>query len=1554
MMMDFLLRQNAASTFDLGDLYPGATGFEITTSDAGSATATIQDGVLTIEPGALGHADLTLTFKDAEGNSVTDSFRAIVAGPNAYSFIAVPDTQSYTSTTDPEIRAMFAEMIQHIAAHKDALNIAHVLQVGDVTDNNYDHQWQIAKDAWSHMDGVIDYTLAVGNHDQGEGGHAQDFTSKIDDYFTPEQLGVDGTYDGYDQPSLRNSYNTFTSPDGQDWLILSLEFGAPDDVLRWAGEVIEGHLDHRVIINTHSWNGGDKRVDPTTEALTGENGGWGYGIRDDVRNVNDGEDMYRELASKYPNISFTFNGHNFLDGAETVVSQTAGGNNLYQIFVNYQNGIADEITGGGDASLGGRAGNGAFRIVVVDPDNDRITTHTKFSALDKFFERVDHQETFENAGIGAPKAIAIAKAGADLVLAGDADGLADVTLDASGTILPDDGRALTYRWYDAQGSLLAEGDKPGLSVELGQGTNRLVLEVSDDQGNVSRDEKTVIVEGPRHLLTETFDDGKAQGWTTPDAARPPFQIGTDTGFQKPAVNDGETISLNLSFDSSFRPYDKMTGDVMVSYDGGATWSVLKSFTTANTGGNSSLDHVNERVSIDFEAPVSAESVSFGFRLSGADNDWWWAIDDVEVSVDTPEGRKVLLSESFDGLTDKLQPAADENIPADRLGWTHETPEGWDRENAEGMAPGTTEWSGWSFATPEFWTSADRQERDYFKLGDGVIAIADADEWDDYNGGAQGRADSFDSRLKTPAIDLRPYGGGQPAAEPASVARIAALQPDQGILVKPDATGQIQEYTLVLDILADRPAKGWAGLFQTDVTNTTDADLYLQDDGGVGTLGVYGGEFKFGQWNRVTISVTVEDGAHVMRKYIDGTLVGTQTVDGNVADGSRWTIDADKGFLLFADRDNYTSEMFVNAVAFTPERLSDADIAAMGGVDADGPLAGSATKGAFQMNFDGALDQLDFGNAAIGTLAPADNPGSFLLKGSIFGNPNGEGEGALYAQTNGGNELLIYQGNPDADWTDYVFDMVVHPADNDTIGAVFYWQDENNHYELAIDQQSFTRQLVRVQNGERTVLAQESGAYRHHADQDLRIAVGDNGIIITLDDQLLFGGPVVDADPLSGGTVGILSRSMDRASFDEVSVNGQVLSARALGQTNAIDLDGDGREGIAVTAAATISPAAVASYEWLLGGKVVATGRDAVIAAGVGESQVTLRVTDVNGKVSQDRIDLEVTGRDKVLFADDFRSGSLDRYTIVDNGTNMPSDWRIVDGVLVQDSDIGSGQQGPGWGAWSKGGEGAYILRDGTYALIEGGQDWTDYAVEVDVTPSDDDALGVLVRYVDDQNYYKVELDDQAGLAQIIRVEDGYETVLARGWHNYAQDQTMRLRVEAEGDRLSVSVDGVEVFESLVTDTAFAKGGVALYSYASTGLGFDNLAVVRLDDAPSMNIVMGTAGRDRLQGTDGADLLIGAGGNMDQLTGGAGADVFHFGFEALDGVRARTTITDYEVGVDRISLAEGVSVARIQQAGATVVAYLDDPQGQDDAIYIRGTGVTADSIVFFNDDPLVFA
>lgn len=89
----------------------------------------------------------------------------------------------------------------------------------------------------------------------------------------------------------------------------------------------------------------------------------------------------------------------------------------------------------------------------------------------------------------------------------------------------------------------------------------------------------------------------------------------------------------LNFDSSFRPYDQMTATVEVSFDGGTNFSNLLSMNSANSGGNSSLTRVDEAMSLPLDNPAGASSMLIRFGMSNADNDWWWAVDNVSVEGD---------------------------------------------------------------------------------------------------------------------------------------------------------------------------------------------------------------------------------------------------------------------------------------------------------------------------------------------------------------------------------------------------------------------------------------------------------------------------------------------------------------------------------------------------------------------------------------------------------------------------------------------------------------------------------------------------------------------------------------------------------------------------------------------------------------------------------------------------------------------------------------------------------------------------------------------------------
>ncbi|MEL7471564.1 MAG: glycerophosphodiester phosphodiesterase family protein, partial [Pseudomonadota bacterium] len=562
-----------------------ATDFALAAADGTVVDAQIDGTALTLSAQTFGHSDITVTAL-VDGETLTENFRAIVAGENAYVFAVIPDTQDYTS--NPGIAESFGNITSWIVDQKDSLEIFHAIHVGDIVQFGAESQWLIAEEAIGRLDGEVSYTLAVGNHDQQRPGFSSAFSfeTDIDAYFTPEQVGATaaqggGTYDGFDvgpdtfangdtyADSIRNAYSTHTAPDGTKWLIFSLEFGMPDDVLRWAGEVIEDHLDHRVIIDTHSWQGGDGRVTPTTEPLTTDNDGWGYAIRENPRAVNGGEDAWREFASKYPNITFTFNGHNFMGGAETTVSYGAGDNPVFQTFVNYQNGAW-----AGPEGIGPNGGNGAVRLVVVDPDNDRYTTHTKLVELDTYYNDFpDHEEVFEGVDFGAPEEIAIAKAGETMVVNGDGIS-ATVELDGSETIGETTGAA--FEWFTADGEKLGDGE--ALSVQLQTGTTRLTLKVTDQNGNVSTDDKVVIVQTPAVQPEDApiVIAHRGQSADRPEHTLEAYQLAIDNGadFIEPdlvSTADGVLVARHepwlatVATDDNGDPVLDENGDLVVTF-----------------------------------------------------------------------------------------------------------------------------------------------------------------------------------------------------------------------------------------------------------------------------------------------------------------------------------------------------------------------------------------------------------------------------------------------------------------------------------------------------------------------------------------------------------------------------------------------------------------------------------------------------------------------------------------------------------------------------------------------------------------------------------------------------------------------------------------------------------------------------------------------------------------------------------------------------------------------------------------------------------------------------
>jgi len=134
-------------------------------------------------------------------------------------------------------------------------------------------------------------------------------------------------------------------------------------------------------------------------------------------------------------------------------------------------------------------------------------------------------------------------------------------------------------------------------------------------------------------------------------------------------------------------------------------------------------------------------------------------DDIRLATAAgPVGRQLLLAENFEGV--ELGASPEESPGTDDV-WTDTPPADWivDESGIPGIGDpavdGVTDWAGWAFADKDFWISTDGQRREEFSLGQGVVAVADCDEWDDsaHPPGYNVAADAYDTWLSTPAIDL---------------------------------------------------------------------------------------------------------------------------------------------------------------------------------------------------------------------------------------------------------------------------------------------------------------------------------------------------------------------------------------------------------------------------------------------------------------------------------------------------------------------------------------------------------------------------------------------------------------------------------------------------------------------------------------------------------------------------------------------------------------------------------------------------------------------------------
>lgn len=271
------------------------------------------------------------------------------APPGSFSIVVLPDTQAYRGagtkaepdSTDEVTNPIFRAHVDWVIENLEPQRIVFVSHVGDIVDKNTVDQWQVARDCMNVLHGRVPYGISVGNHDMTSRGDSRLFQQFFPASRFEPFAWYGGTFEGAEvgphiSGNNANSFQLF-SAEGLDFVFLHLECNAPDDVLRWAEQVLQDHPDRLALITSHM--GWGPRVKPreNDEFISGEKGRMTWSKIHGDRG-NSPQQMWDKLYRRQPNLLAVFSGDQSRTVAYRATTLGDRGNAIWELMQDYGSG----------------------------------------------------------------------------------------------------------------------------------------------------------------------------------------------------------------------------------------------------------------------------------------------------------------------------------------------------------------------------------------------------------------------------------------------------------------------------------------------------------------------------------------------------------------------------------------------------------------------------------------------------------------------------------------------------------------------------------------------------------------------------------------------------------------------------------------------------------------------------------------------------------------------------------------------------------------------------------------------------------------------------------------------------------------------------------------------------------------------------------------------------------------------------------------------------------------------------------------------------------------